>query len=715
MRRLKKVTALLIACFMLFSAGTCVSFAAEEADGVNLKFNESTAYEGNFWLGEFGRKMFENDKSAEITFINNGSDTLNVIFRGVDSTWNDVRFAKSGEIKAGESLTLKAENIEIQSGDIIYFYLKGLNANSDVTFYVNNSEADYSLLTASNMGGSGSGAFTLTNVKINLKSVNAVALTFNSDGGSGDWANFYLKNASGFCPSRLIDTEKGGYSVSVTNNGSTDVEARLIYGDVHTVKTVPAGKTVIFEKFNVTELGTENNPRFCFRYFGTGTQIVIKANGVDNSLYYNEWVAQNSNDAYFSAESVWSNNTVHNGITFDFANDFNNNIYFNGVSVKNIAKDGKVSLTLFNEGESDVLLIGAIYHSSGNSLSEKAVLAPGNSTTVTVEDKFDGEGTFYLYAKVSAGAKVRAVINNLEWGKLDYCAAADKIKSENPNTGIGTAVYADEVKITSRFIELGSDIALKVKANVIDKPESISLNVSFNGENSTLDTYTVDSDGAFLFDCANIAPHMLGDEFTAELVIDGKSVDEKTGSVKEYLDEILAGSYGEKTETLVKDLLVYGGAAQRYMNYNIDSCVDDGITGRAWTDITAIDFAKEDIDVSACSFKAANMWFYNKNMLYFRFVADDLSKVKVVLNGQNCTDIRTVEGKEGKAAFSAPMSPDEFDDTVVAELYYDGVLCQKITYSVKSYVFSKQNKAGTMTELAKAVYNYGLSAKEYKN
>ena len=79
MKRLKKAVALLAVCFMLFSAGTCVSFAAEKADGVNLKFNESTANDGNFWLNEFGRKLFEKDKSAEITFINNGSDTLNVI------------------------------------------------------------------------------------------------------------------------------------------------------------------------------------------------------------------------------------------------------------------------------------------------------------------------------------------------------------------------------------------------------------------------------------------------------------------------------------------------------------------------------------------------------------------------------------------------------------------------------------------------------------
>lgn len=713
MKRLKKAVAVLAVCFMLFSAGTCVSAAEGTTDGVNLKFNENTAYDGNFWLNEFGRQMFGNDKSAEITFINNGRDTFNVVFRGVDSSWKDERFAKSGEVTAGESLTLKTENVDIQPGDVVYFYLKGLNANSDVTFYVSNAEADYSLLTASNMGGSGNGAFTLTRVKINLKGVNAMALTFNSNGGDNDWANFYLQGASGFCPSRLIDTQKGGYSVSVTNNGTTNVEARLIYGDVHTVKTVPAGKTVIFEKFNVTELSTENNPRFCFRYFGIGTQITIKANGVDNSAYYNEWVAQNSNDTYFSAKSVYSNNTVHNGITLDFTSDFNDNIWFNGVSVNDIAKDGKISLTLFNEGQNDVFLKGAIYHTSGNSLSENAILAPGSSATVTVEATFGGEGTFYLYAKVSAGAKVRAVINNLEWGKIDYGAVAERIKSENSNTGVGTAVYADEVKITSRFIELGSDIALKIKANVVDKPQSINLNVSFNGKNYVTDTYTVDSDGAFLFDCINIAPHMLGDEFNAELIIDGKTVDEKTGSVKEYLSEILAGSYGEKTDNLVKDLLVYGGAAQRYMNYNTAFCVDEGVTGRAWTDIAATDFAKEDIDVSVCSFKAANMWFNNKNMLYFRFTADDLSKVKVVLNGQDCTDIRTVEGKEGKAAFTVPLSPKEFDSTFVAELYYDGVLCQKITYSVKSYVFSKQGKTGAMSELAKAVYNYGLSAKEY--
>lgn len=57
----------------------------------------------------------------------------------------------------------------------------------------------------------------------------------------------------------------------------------------------------------------------------------------------------------------------------------------------------------------------------------------------------------------------------------------------------------------------------------------------------------------------------------------------------------------------------------------------------------------------------------------------------------------------------------EYDETVTAEFYYgDTQVGQGVTYSVNSYVYSKQGDSATaLAELVKATYNYGASAEAY--
>ena len=58
--------------------------------------------------------------------------------------------------------------------------------------------------------------------------------------------------------------------------------------------------------------------------------------------------------------------------------------------------------------------------------------------------------------------------------------------------------------------------------------------------------------------------------------------------------------------------------------------------------------------------------------------------------------------------------PTELDKDFVFELYHGDVLMQTLTYSVNAYAYKMQNNA-TMSELALALYRYGVSAKAYNN
>ena len=63
---------------------------------------------------------------------------------------------------------------------------------------------------------------------------------------------------------------------------------------------------------------------------------------------------------------------------------------------------------------------------------------------------------------------------------------------------------------------------------------------------------------------------------------------------------------------------------------------------------------------------------------------------------------------------TAGLLPTELDTEFIFELYHDGVLMQTLTYSVNAYAYKMQNNA-KMSELALALYRYGVSAKAFIN
>ena len=66
--------------------------------------------------------------------------------------------------------------------------------------------------------------------------------------------------------------------------------------------------------------------------------------------------------------------------------------------------------------------------------------------------------------------------------------------------------------------------------------------------------------------------------------------------------------------------------------------------------------------------------------------------------------------------YTDPIYATEFDKVFTAELSVDGEVIQTLTYSVKSYVYAKQNSENTeMAALVRALYTYGRSAVAYKN
>jgi hypothetical protein len=203
-----------------------------------------------------------------------------------------------------------------------------------------------------------------------------------------------------------------------------------------------------------------------------------------------------------------------------------------------------------------------------------------------------------------------------------------------------------------------------------------------------------------------------------ELVVDAK----EAYSVRQYCDDALAANpNNEALTTLLADLLAYGDAAQDYANYNEDTPVSDGFTvaPSEWEDVTDTDFTLSDKTREELCFTAAGVRFAYVNRVYFKIKAADLTGVTLTVNGKTYTadDLTLAENTADTYIFyTDAVYATEFDKVFTAELSVDGEVIQTVTYSVKSYVYAKQNSNDTeIAALVKALYNYGRSASAYKN
>ncbi len=313
---------------------------------------------------------------------------------------------------------------------------------------------------------------------------------------------------------------------------------------------------------------------------------------------------------------------------------------------------------------------------------------------------------------------------NQHWNKCANCeetdTKADHTDSDsNHECDICDAWLSPFEKVS---LSLGDDLAVNyfiAKGNFTDP----QIRFTINGYTKTVDGILVDEQFKFVFD--GVAPQWIGDTITAELIIGGEVVEIKEYSVLKYLNTLKAKTAAElgiseakytTMQTLIADLLVYGGAAQTYTDHNTGALVSEGITGSTFKEIGSTDASKK--DGSYVTFKGATVFYDSVNTLRFKFESDDLTGVVFKIKVNNGPE-ETVEyvniGDNTYTITTAAIFADRFDDVYTVTAYKDGVADATLTYSVKSYVYSKQDGTDNIAALAKATYNYGISAKAYKD
>ena len=281
--------------------------------------------------------------------------------------------------------------------------------------------------------------------------------------------------------------------------------------------------------------------------------------------------------------------------------------------------------------------------------------------------------------------------------------------------------------ITFVNVTAGYDLSVNVYT---DMAYDATVCFTMNGKTVAATAVYEESLGLYRFTFEGVTPQCMGDIINAELVYDGIAVDALSDySIRKYCDELLASSADKlgmseekysKLCTLVRDLLHYGAAAQAYTRYNADAPVDNGIFGGSvFEELTETDFAvTQSLRQGELEFYATNLRFENTNKLYFKFTSNDVSRVTLKLSVKGITAIYTAEDfdlqNEVYSFLTDDIYPSDFAAVYTAVLLLDGEEVQTLTYSVRSYVYDKQNSENeVLSNLVKTLYNYGASAKNY--
>ena len=278
-------------------------------------------------------------------------------------------------------------------------------------------------------------------------------------------------------------------------------------------------------------------------------------------------------------------------------------------------------------------------------------------------------------------------------------------------------------------ISLGTDITVNYKVRISDSlvrldsdgnTENVSVRFTFTGvntrESEVKGTKLKDAKGSavadmWLFRFTGVNPQCMGDVLSAQLVVDGAAdAKAKDMTVKDYCMELIKGSTDAHLINLVKDLLVYGREAQKYVGYRPGKLVvDNDFAG------TAFDALKSDSKYHAkntletTKFKSGALYFDNTNKLMFRFVTDSIENLKVTINDKEVTPV--ADG-DTYVIMTDSIAATGFDDIYTVKLILNGETVSTLECSVKAYVYQMQNSS-KMRAFANATYAYGLSAKRY--
>ena len=324
--------------------------------------------------------------------------------------------------------------------------------------------------------------------------------------------------------------------------------------------------------------------------------------------------------------------------------------------------------------------------------------------------------------------------------------------------GIGAKLAGYSLSLTGNigvnfYMELSNDVVNDESAYMnFTLPNGTTSKVYVSGtheDGSTATTDTTVKDGVtyYVFTCEVAAKEMTSD-IQAQMI--GNNGEKKgtvhTYTVKEYADYILSHMSADESLTsratiqLVKGMLNYGGAAQKYFGYKTDKLASDGLTltGAVFNDTSIINNITNDANKASVTHDNAKVTFKSAYLslnsttdlcVYVQFAddvtvkedmfaiwcnTDQISKDQyevTKVNEENCYKM-TLHGMKASMLNEKYAFYVELSDTEYAELAYGA---DSYAYTVMSSACDNINNIESLREVVKALYAYGICARNYES
>lgn len=286
-----------------------------------------------------------------------------------------------------------------------------------------------------------------------------------------------------------------------------------------------------------------------------------------------------------------------------------------------------------------------------------------------------------------------------------------------------TYVKLESVNAQIRVSEMTINVVEPGEVNPVKKWNLTlgdSIGVNFYMELAETDevTVTVDGKAADVSKTENadgtykITVEVAAAQMTDEIVIsvNGKAM-EKTYSVRAYADVLLADENQNESHTLVKNMLVYGGAAQTYFEYKTDDLASKGITVDTAVPTGADEIAVTD-NLSSIAFYGASLVHRTRTAVRFYFVGS-VDGLTFTVGNTTYTPVL----KDGMYYIEvADINPQALG-TALTVTVSDAANSLIVGYSPLNYIvrmYEKQESSNATKALAQALYGYYAAAADYQ-
>ncbi len=308
-----------------------------------------------------------------------------------------------------------------------------------------------------------------------------------------------------------------------------------------------------------------------------------------------------------------------------------------------------------------------------------------------------------------------------------------RIKVTEKNEALVQFAEIEVYNTISKFVGANIELAESLTVNyfVDSKMPLNDLSVRFTSTSGRItDVFgTIDEEtGYYKFSYTGINPQCMNDFITAQLISGENVIAQKDAySVNTYCENQISRSASElgltntqyaKLKTLLADMLVYGSAAQDYMDYKTDNLTDNSQwvqeNKSTFTVPNGVKVLTGNNDLNNC-IKSASLNMSNVNKIYFRLILTDDS-VKVLLNNVEIDKSTLIKQADGTyVIYTDDLKATEFDKVFTLTLVdANNNEISKIQYNVNAYIQAKYGSS-TVGNIVKALNNYGVSAKAYLN